>query len=395
MTEKILNNEAVLHDERNFVFILRVTYMILLVTLAISWRLYASADYRATAMAPLIEGLQTLPHWTSWAVLSVAVVSLLTLMARPLNSIALAVFLSCSIFWVLQDVCRLNPFMCMYNFPLFVALVSKYRSDRALDALRIMVCGVYFWAGFHKLNLSFYDIVFPWFIQPIYKISLKDPGILDHLFTFALIITPLFEAAIGVLLLFPKWRRLATLMAFTMLVTVLFCLGPLGHNWGVVVWPWNIYLFAIEFKLFFATKYDREERFLLKRVSGITSVAALIYILAPMLAIYTHWYSYPGFKLYSGNIVRAQILLPQDETLKNAPAHTRELIGQERVVDVFKWSGFELGNGIYPSPYALQRASKGLCRFLDKPKEAILRINYPPPFYSLKLEPKEMALCDE
>lgn len=382
---------ASISDRNEHLFIIRLTAITLLITLLISWRLYLPG-FRVFLSVPLLDMLHGLPYWVDWTVTIACMMCLISLAVFPRKRALAGGVLFCLAVGVLQDVNRLNPYICMYSFPLITAFFCRDNKDHALDALRIMICGVYFWAGFHKLNATFYNTVFPWFISPIHQFSLQDPGTLDYMFGFGLLITPVFEAMIGILLLFPKYRRVATVMAFIMLVTVLVCLGPLGHNWGKVVWPWNIYLFMMEYLLFWKFPDKTNAPFFVSRQSYISRVGIALYVIAPVLAIFSPWYSYPGFKLYSGNIVRAEVLLAPEETMSRVPDYIASLRVPDKL-DVGSWSVHELGNMPYPAPYVLRTGAAGLCAYLDEPGQTQLRMIYPSPFYSQDKEYEDMPLC--
>ncbi len=131
--------------------------------------------------------------------------------------------------------------------------------------------------------------------------------------------TPFFESLIGILLLFPKSKGNCNGMAFAMLVTVLYCLGPFGHNWEKDVWPWNIWLFLMELRLFMVAAGNRGFSLRVSEMKGLPALSVVLFCLAPVTAMFIPWYAYLGFKLYSGNVVTAQVILAPDETLAKAP----------------------------------------------------------------------------
>jgi hypothetical protein len=53
-------------------------------------------------------------------------------------------------------------------------------------------------------------------------------------------LVPAFEILIGIALLNKGFRKLGVIMAVSMSLFLLTVLGPLGHNWNSVVWPWDI-----------------------------------------------------------------------------------------------------------------------------------------------------------
>jgi uncharacterized membrane protein YphA (DoxX/SURF4 family) len=395
ISKKFFGEGAVDNSQRVFDLVMRLTCISMLFVFAYGWRRYAPG-YQIMNQAPLIESLTHLPDLLNWAVLFLCSASFAFLLFIPQNRIAAQIILPCMIFFVLQDFNRLQPFVFMYMFPIVIVALFKEAGERGVNALRFMVCGIYFWAGFHKLNMSFYMGTFPWFVSPIYKLFANYPSpVIDVLFAVMTFITPFFEALIGILLMFPKWRRVATFMASIMLATVLFCLGPFGHNWGQIVWPWNVYLFSLEYLLFFSFAGDKGKSLLSVPMTKVSVLSIAVYVVAPVLAIFTHWYAYTGYKLYSANIVTGKIILGSNEALNAAPDYIKKIVKQNNTIGVIELFGAERSGAPYPVPYVLKTSTKGLCKFLDNPKDAILRINYPPPFYKIKGTDEDSELCHD
>jgi len=354
-----------------------------------------TSGYRLLLPTPLLEIITALPSWINWLVFLSCIFALIALLLAPKIKTLTMWVLGCLLFWIVQDISHFSPYMYMYCFTLLICMVCSAHQDIGLNALRIMVAGVYFWAGFHKLNITFITHIFPWFIKPIHEFSLEESNSLDLLFGVVVLITPLFEALIGILLLFPRYWKIATIMAFIMLLTILYCLGPFGHQWGRTVWPWNIFLFLLECRLFWKPShaaYTEKSLFHL-RLSQASIVSMALFLFAPILAIYNPGYSYPGFKLYSGNITMGEVVLPSKETLSAAPDYIKDIALPHRIINLIEWCEYE-GNMLYPVVSIYKRGAQGICPYLDNPGEATLRITEPSPFYSLHKQVVEMPLCN-
>jgi len=377
----------------HFDFLVRATCLGLLFTYVFFWRLYLPG-FRIYTPAPIIFELARVPSLINWFVYIGSLASLIWLYAHPSRKTPACIIAACWLFWFLQDINRMQPFNLMYCYTLLMITFWYREKHIAQNALRIMVCGVYFWAGFHKLNLSFYAQVAPWFLEPIHHLGDPPYGLMDQLFINLIIFVPIYELLIGVLLLFPACRWLATYMAFIMLVVVLYCLGPLGHNWGASVWPWNVWLFLMEFCLF-NTQNSKEKPallFLKLHPTGILSV--IIFMLAPIISIYNLQYTQLGFKLYSGNTVRGEILFPKEETFSRLPKYVKNLMPPLQHQKEVTWAlATELHNAPYPAPEPMRIGAAGMCPYLDVPSKAVLRLTHPAPFYSLESKKVDTPLC--
>jgi len=367
--------------------IVRVTSMALLLSLLLSWRAYIP-NLRIFEMSSVIELLGAIPVWADWALLILNIGCVGWLLIKPLQPLPAFGLFACTVFWVLQDLLRFQPYTYMY---VFTILLAVFFASHALNALKIMVASVYLWAGVHKLNATFFLDLFPGLIKPFYTFP-KEPSLLAALIALAIFTVPLFEAGIGLLLLFfPRQRRPTILMAFIMLVVVLVCLGFDGNTWNLIVWPWNIYLFLLVFILLSkSAAIDKKVQFGFD-TARLATIA--LFSIVPALALFGWGHSYPSFKLYSGNTKRAEVMFSENETLTGLPINLRQLVGRARTLPLVDWTAHEFELVVYPETYVFRRGAKGLCPYLSDGQRAILRIYDQPPFNRIDQTYQDFPLC--
>ena len=105
---------------------------------------------------------------------------------------------------------------------------------------------------------------------------------------------PLVEAGIGVGLL-TRYRNWAVILALGMHAFILFCIGPLGHDWNTVVWPWNVAMAAFVVLLFWRTGDISPKKILLlsrRRPSYLHAVVLVLFAVMPLLGLFGLWDSY-------------------------------------------------------------------------------------------------------
>ena len=382
--ERALADNGSVQDRANIV---RVTCIAFLCTLVLSWRAYIPS-LRIFALSPVIDILRSTPVWADWILLILNIGCLGWLVTKPLQRAPAFGVLVCTVFWVLQDLLRFQPYTYMYFFTIVLAV---FFTSRSMDALKIMVASVYFWGGIHKINATFLFKLFPGFIEPFYTFP-KETSPLGALMALVIFIVPVFEAAIGLLLLFfPRQRRLAVLMAFIMLVVVLTCLGLDDYTWNLIVWPWNIYLFLLALMLFYKpASADDTARF---RFDTPTLATIALFSITPAFALFGWGHSYPAFKLYSGNTKRAEIIFAQDENITLLPDNLGQLVGRAHTLSLVDWTAHEFELVVYPESYVFRRGSEGLCPYLSDRQHATLRIYDPPFFYRIDTTYQDFPLC--
>lgn len=382
--ERELADAGQVRDRANIV---RITSMAFLFSLILSWRAYIPS-MRIFELSPVLEILGSAPAWADWAVLILNIGCLGWLLMKPLQRAPAFAALACTVFWVLQDLLRFQPYTYMYVFTILLVVFFK---SHGTNALKIMVASVYFWAGVHKINATFFFNLFPALIEPFYKFP-KEPSLLAAFIALVIFTVPLFEATIGLLLLFfPRQRRLTLLMAFIMLVVVLICLGLDGYTWNMIVWPWNIYLFLLVLMLRYKpSATGKKARF---RFDTPTLVTIALFSIAPAVALFGWGHSYPSFKLYSGNTKRAEVIFSQNEDLTRLPNNLGQLVGRAHRLPLVDWTAYELELVVYPETYVFRRGAKGLCPYLSDGQNAKLRIYDQPFFYRIDTIYKDFPLC--
>ncbi len=381
--EREVGDSGSVRDRANIVRVSSIAY---LCSLALSWRAYIPS-LRIFALSPVIDALGSTPVWADWLILILTVGCLCWLVVTPLQRAPALGVLACTVFGVLQDLLRFQPYTYMYVFTIVAAV---FFSSGSLNALKIMVASVYLWGGVHKINATFFFKTFPSLIEPFYTFP-TEPSLVAALVALAIFLVPLFEAAIGLLLFFPRHRRLATVMALTMLVVVLACLGLDREAWNLIVWPWNIYLFLLVFRLFYTpAAVDDRIRF---RLDMPTLATIALFTVAPVFALIGWMHSYPAFKLYSGNTKRAEVVFAQDENVAHLPNNLGTLVGRAQTLSLVDWTAHEFGLVVYPESYVFQRGAKGLCPYLSDRQQATLRIYDPPFFYSTDRTHQDFPLC--
>ena len=281
----------------------------------------------------------------------------------------------------LFDQSRLQPWVLHYTAVLGALSIFSWRSsdrvlkEKILNTARFIVVSIYFWSGLQKFNIVFIGGVFPWFIEPFSNILPESLRIYSS--TLGLFV-PFIEIGIGVGLLSILHRRYALWGAFVMMTFVLFVLGPFGHSWNSVVWPWNIALFLMAFLLFHKTKLVTAKQILFVKNFFYHKVIVLVFGILPLLSFFNLWDSYLSWALYSGNVAKAEVVLDNAEKNKLPPElliYVSEVDESKSSLDILKWSYGELNVPPYPEERLFINIFRYICNYADK---AILIIEEKP-----------------
>lgn len=265
---------------------------------------------------------------------------------------AIITFLATSFFAYCGDQNRGQPWLYMYWVMLLLSLFPK---PSAHAACRVAIATVYLWGGIQKLNTRFFAVTPEWFVKPAAD-NWHWPPVLVDLLKLSVKAAPFIEIAIALLLWFPKFRRVAFILTILTHAFALVFLGPWGHNYNWVVWPWNLAMIALVLGLFAQGKtFERNvaaatdvsklkpdikskkspkpaantvtfagfrKTFLELRRSRTALTLVVLYGLLPILSYSGRWDSYFSFSLYSENLAVANIFVTENFR-DNLPPHLK------------------------------------------------------------------------
>ncbi len=363
----------------------RLTALAIAMTLVVSWPLWFNQRL-VFDVYPLVN-LPALPVWAESGLLFFVIATCGVLFFFPryrrLCLIPPLVF----IFWVLGDEFRWNPYMYMYNFSmLMIGLMPATATENNADSLRFMTIGIYFWAGIHKINTVFVFSIFPWFVSSWLPTSTAFTSLLA-------LVVPFFELSIGLALLFPKTRRYGVLMASCMLFVVLASL--MLHKWGMIVWLWNVCIYALAVVLFWNNDRPLLVRENIKR--PFVALAIVLFCFMPGMGSFGAWGDLPSFKLYCGCLPNVRVLVDKEEDMSFLPD---EVLQNDISTDI---GANALAHGIFRVSAAASVAGsdmqkhhmRGMCKLLKYPERAQLEIETMPHIWSITSKKALYPLCDE
>jgi hypothetical protein len=291
---------------------------------------------------PLLDGTPGLPSWLTLLFSGCLAVSAVFAVVPRFRWVGLAVPVLIGVL-AFFDVHRLQPWTFQILLLSLVPLVEDWGV-----AASIFVA-TYLWSGLQKLNGSFATVVFPWLLEPV---GLSHLGGVWWL-------APVAEIVLAALLFFPRARVFGVGLAVAMHLVLFGLLGPLGHRYNSIVWPWNFWMPALLSITFF-----RQPAELMKSAAatwtgrGVLVVAGLL----PALNLLGRWDDNLSFSLYAGKNKQAFILLTPAGAEK-LPEGLRPFL-QRRTdrqgFDVSRWALDDLNVPPYPEIRVYRAIAKSL-----------------------------------
>ena len=344
----------------------------LLAQVLISFRLWIPAG-RVFPEVPLFSFLTL--EWGSfinWLLYFSMLCALIGLLVKPLNRILLLSTVGLFFLFVLEDVNRLQPWL--YLFALMFLLLGIFRnnikSSYILRLFQLILVLLYFWSGFQKLNYSFSENVFPWLMVPF--------GGKEYFFEnqYWAWVSAVLEMLAGIGLLYRRTTIVSKWILIATHVLILIVIGPFSYSWNYVVWPWNVAMIVLLFKLFTKDNSVRAD------ITGITkwsyAIVFSLWLVLPALNFVGYWDDLLSGCLYSGNKKRA-VFYYHISDKNNLPKQTSDYRfhyegDEEEWLMIHKWIVGELQVPFYAEQRYFKYLGKELCDCVKDKENSGIRI---------------------
>jgi hypothetical protein len=274
---------------------------------------------------------------------------------------------------------RWQPWVYVYLLMLLPYLFQSDDHDNAksiLNCSQWIIAGVYVWSGIHKLNPNFLDVTFTQLMSVL--------GIETDWQNFKKIgyIPPFIEILIGIALLVPKFRKIATYCAVIMHTLIFVYFSPIVLHYNSVVLPWNLAMIAFVLLLF----WNRTDSPFLSiqnfRLASLRAIIIGLVWLLPFLNTLGYWDHYLSFSFYSDKQPNFFIAIEKtqlqkiDKHLERYFANIRGLQGGQ-VIEVNKWALSELNVPFYPETRCFKKLTTMFCALnIAQDKLVFLEVKY-------------------
>jgi len=278
--------------DHRLAWIYRIIVFGLLAQVLLSWPLW----WKAKGVVSYLPIFTVVDGWIEESYLVIfPIFLLLTILSLffPKKRVLTKILLVTGLILVIGNIHRLQVWFYFYGLLLFLFVwKKKVASESIFLTARLVLVGVYVWSGLHKFNIHFEEDIFPWLIEPL--------GI--TLLSWVAYGAGGIEVLIGFGLLFNPTRRLSVFCCFLFHGLILGLLGPLGHNWNMVVWPWNLVMPVLVLFLFFKTQHLGLK---ISKSSILTFLPSLVVLILVWVFPVFNYFSFTpeqlSFKMYAGS----------------------------------------------------------------------------------------------
>lgn len=307
-------------------------------------------------------------------------ISLLFIAIDRRRNLSILLALGFLLILILEDINRLQPWVYSQGVILILILFNKEGREKAtVSGAMLVVALMYMWSGIQKFNLGFLQDTFPWMLSAFgfdFQIPPEQaPSPINYIF----ILVPILEFSIGPLLLMSKTRNIGIIAGLIMHSFVLLSLGPTGHSWNRVVWPWNLSLMLFLF-IYYSPKesLDIYEGFKSYRLNYIVIV---LFGLMPALNFMGYWDDNLSGAFYSGTQSNVVFYYntedePQLTTLTKAGTSIIETGDDSSNAQTWfmYWSVYDIQVPFYHASRYYSRFGRVLCEKTKNPKNSGIEI---------------------
>jgi hypothetical protein len=351
-------------EEKRLTLFTRSLALFVLLCIGFSWKIWLSS--RLYPLVPVFKFIPAFPYPFDYLFLALLSAVVLAIAVRPRSKIWVGSTLAAFLFLFLQDQSRIWP--SFYEFFFLFLLLLTYRGDagedeanRILTGMRFILAAVYFWGGFQKLNIYFFNEEFPWFLRPLTNLLPFEIPYLPALGVLAAV----FEVLFGIGLLTRRFRTFALCDAMLMHLLIFFCIGPLRNDWNNSAWIWSAATAVLAWVLFYkAPPFEFKKMFGVSRFYNIPQLLTLIFIgILPILNNVNRWDSALSFNIYTGNVNYAQIGMNPNVASrlpKELSAFVTERDGWA-VLDINAWTIHEFNANPYPEKRIFKAVLNTIC----------------------------------
>ena len=275
----------------------------------------------------------------------------------------------------ISDVNRVQAWSYQYYLMLLALCTITYPKSGKREirhVLRFIIIAIYFWGSIHKINLSFLEDNTTWLLSAFINF---DSLQLSYGVGILMILT---ELSIALCLLFKKTTKIGIVLVFIFHVLILLIIGPFGHNWNEVVWPWNLLMPALVFLLFTDTGKERmQSNITVQLIPGnwMHRIVVILLVL-PIFNFFEAWDDHLSFTMYAGVGVDAVFYsrdpgdcIPEevgDEAFKDRSGTT--------YIALDDWTFLEMKIPVYNSGRFIKRAGTKLCDCLSDYSESGIEV---------------------
>ncbi len=337
--------------------ILRTTFLFWLLAKLISYKVWLAE--RFYLLVPPFGFLDNLPSEVHLGLFISSLLLLVFLLVFPKNRTLLFFLLGIEILACSLDITRWQPWEYQYLFIIFIFLINRKDKKGFFTALIFLLSLIYIFSGLHKFNGAYLYATWGRMILSGF-LNISSEMIKNHFIHYLGLLLPLIEIGGGLALLILKNKKTPALVLMTMHFFILILIGPLGSDYNMVVWPWNVAMIFLLYFLFFKNSKSFSPKYILR---GANPIILVFWALLPLFNFVGYWDLYLYSALYSGKEIRLDVCFSETKKTAGLLPFTSEKDGivncdHDARLPLFQWTFDEMNVPPYPALWYYKKFKK-------------------------------------
>jgi hypothetical protein len=364
-----------LSQDKKVALIFRLTLFFWLVTKIISHRLWLGDHIFPTA--PIFGFL---PQYSSLLNSFLFVSScflVLYLLFRPRSYYLITVLLAVEILQLLPDQNRWQPYIFQFIFTAIAFLLSRGNTKRFIYTIVFFYSCMYLHAGLHKLNGGFLYLVWERMILNRF-LGMSFSEINNPIIHYSGLMLGFIEFVAGFGLLFARKKMIYAFILTLMHIFIIVVISPIGINYNMVVWPWNILMICVLPLLFIPASMEFD--FTFKWNEPKTIFLSVLFLLLPFLSYFGIYDNYLAFNLYSGKGKIFEICIDKPTEAPELLAfksNNSKVFKNKTTVKANSWHLLETQTLVYPEERVYKQIADSLKKRYPKAELSFCIYQYP------------------
>lgn len=262
-------------------------------------------------VVPLFDFTDGIPNIFHLSLFCFSIACLVLVFAFPKNNLLLLALLLSETASCFLDVTRWQPWEYQYLFIVFVFLVNKNDRKAFFAAFLFLMGSIYVFSGLHKMSGAFLYHTWEYAILERFLHVPREIARNPYVY-YAGALLGLVEIVSGTWLLFAKNKKTAAWVLIAMHFFILIMLSPLGINYNMIVWPWNLAMILLLYFLLIRKPIEIPLKPIFKKANLIV---LLFWGILPIFSFFGLWDLYLSSALYTGKEKRMDLCIGKKEMI--------------------------------------------------------------------------------
>lgn len=327
-------------------FIVRITCIFWIFTKLFSYNLW-HID-RLYPIAPTFEFLDGAPQMVHLSLLFASLFGMFLIFLFPKKQYFIVLTLLMEFTSCLLDQNRWQPYEYQYFITCLFFVVYRKSPKQFLNYFTFLLVVIYLNSGLHKLYGPFLHRV--WDRMILHQFFGLDETVIKSVYLhYSGLTLGLIESVSAIGLLLAKQKKYFAWMLVGMHIFIFWLISPLGLNYNSIVWPWNIIMIILLYRIYCRNEHINVD--IKKLMHRFNIFFFLLLGVMPLLNFAGLFDDFLSFNLYSGSSAQMEICFTKDSDIGKYEQFVnkhKSFCPNQKSISLNNWALTEMNVVAYP-----------------------------------------------